>query len=137
MDDDPPDTAAPCPPPPLPPLLLLASGSTPMAAHMRANWARNVGFERMSLACVCANCCSSERNTASCVSRACALVERSVEPWLAYCADVSRERSKAARPTPFRDILFFFWVGRGRVCVGAGVLSGSEGRFVGVWELVL
>ncbi len=75
-----------------------------MAAHMRANWARKVGLERMSLACVVANCCSRERNTASCVSRACALVERRVEPWLAYWAEVRRERSKAARPTPLRDI---------------------------------
>ena len=86
-----------------------------MAAHMRANWARKVGFERMSLACVVANCCSSERNTASCVSRACALVERRVEPWLAYWAEVRRERSKAARPTPLRDIF------RRRRCYCRGV----------------
>ncbi len=92
------------PPAPEPDWLLLARGSTPMAAHMRANCARKVGFERMSFACVWANCWSRERKTASWVSRACALVERRVEPWLAYCAEVRRERSKAARPTPLRDM---------------------------------
>jgi hypothetical protein len=35
------------------------------------------------------------------------LVDRSVDPWLAYWADVRRERSKAARPTPLRDIVCF------------------------------
>ncbi|KNB11726.1 hypothetical protein FOXG_20553 [Fusarium oxysporum f. sp. lycopersici 4287] len=86
-------------------LLLLASGSTPMAAHMRANWARKAGSERISRACVFANCWRRERNTASCVSRAWALLARREEPCDANCADVRRERSKAARPTPLRDIV--------------------------------
>ena len=60
---------------------------------------------------------SSDRKTASCVSRACALVVRSVEPCEAYCADVRRDRSKAARPTPLReDILAAFSGSRRGAC---------------------
>ena len=88
-----------------------ARGSTPMAAHMRANWARNDGFDRISFACVCAKLCSRDRNTASCVSRACAFVLRSELPCEANWADVRRERSKAARPTPLRDIFWLFFSG--------------------------
>lgn len=56
------------------------SGSTPMAVHMRANCARKDGSERMSLACVWANCCSAVRKTESWVSRASAFVARREEP---------------------------------------------------------
>lgn len=75
---------------------------------MRANCARKDGSDRMSLAWVCANCCRRERKTESCVSRACASCDRKEFPWEANCADVRRERSKAARPTPLRDMVVDF-----------------------------
>lgn len=76
-----------------------------MAAHMRPNSARNVGFDRMSLACVCANCCSRLRKTESCVESELACEVRRLEPCEANCAEVRRERSKAARPTALRDMM--------------------------------
>lgn len=72
---------------------------------MRANCARNDGFERMSLAWVVANCWRRDRKTESCASRACALAVRREVPWEANWADVRRLRSKAPIPTPFLDIV--------------------------------
>jgi hypothetical protein len=59
----------------------------------------------MSFAWVCANCWRRERKTESWVSRAEALEARREEPWEANWAEVRRERSKAARPTPLRDMV--------------------------------
>lgn len=71
-----------------------------MAVHMRANWARKEGSERISFAWVWANCWRRERKTESWVSSAAAFVVRRVEPWEAYWAEVRRERSNAAMPMP-------------------------------------
>lgn len=73
----------------------------------------------MSLACVAANCCSRERKTESWVSRAEACEERKAEPCVAYCAEVRRERSKAARPTAlFLRWDIFVWGGAGKCVMG-------------------
>lgn len=52
-----------------------------------------------------ANCWRRERKTESWVASEVECEVRREEPWEAYWAEVMRERSKAARPTPLRDIL--------------------------------
>lgn len=95
-----------------------------MAEHMRANSARKDGLDRMSLACVWANCWRRERKTESWVAREVEWELRRVFPWEAYCSFVIFERSNAASPIPlFLDIIRVCYC---RCCIPGGCVEGSE-----------
>ena len=89
-------------PPRLPFTLLPASGSTPMALHMRANSARNVGFDFMVSACWRAKLCRRDWKTESWVLRDERCVLRKEAPWVAYELEREVRFWNAERPTPRR-----------------------------------